>query len=50
MQYNRTTRIHNKEMLAIIYSFEEWQHFLEGARNKFEVWTDYKNLSDSKEA
>ena len=36
--------IHDKEMLAIIWSFEKWQHFLEGARHKFEVWTDHKNL------
>ncbi|KAG5718365.1 hypothetical protein E4T56_gene8317 [Termitomyces sp. T112] len=36
--------IHDKEMLAIIWSFEEWQHFLEGVQHKFEVWTDHKNL------
>ncbi|KAG5724326.1 hypothetical protein E4T56_gene16016 [Termitomyces sp. T112] len=36
--------IHDKEMLAIIWFFEEWQHFLEGAWHKFEVWTDHKNL------
>ncbi|KAG5718649.1 hypothetical protein E4T56_gene16663 [Termitomyces sp. T112] len=36
--------IHDKEMLAIIWSFEEWQHFLEGTWYKFEVWTDHKNL------
>ena len=37
-------KIHNKEMLAIIWSLEKWHHFLEGARHKFQVWTDYKNL------
>ena len=31
-------------MLTIVRSFEEWRHFLEGARHKFEVWTDHKNL------
>ena len=31
-------------MLAIVRFFKEWQHFLEGARHKFEVWTDHKNL------
>ena len=31
-------------MLTIIWSLEEWRHFLEGARHKFEVWTDHKNL------
>jgi hypothetical protein len=37
-------KIHAKEMLAIICTLEEWQHFLEGAQLKFEVWTDHKNL------
>ena len=36
--------IHDKEMLAIIRSLDEWRHFLEGARHPFEVWTDHKNL------
>jgi hypothetical protein len=27
----RNYEIHNKEMLAIIWSLEEWWHFLEGA-------------------
>ena len=40
----RNYEIHDKEMLAIVRSFEEWRHFLEGARHKFEVWTDHKNL------
>ncbi|KAG5720914.1 hypothetical protein E4T56_gene397 [Termitomyces sp. T112] len=40
----RNYEIHDKEMLAIIWSLEEWQHFLEGAWHKFEVWTDHKNL------
>ncbi|KAG5735103.1 hypothetical protein E4T56_gene20497 [Termitomyces sp. T112] len=37
-------KIHDKEMLAIIQSFEKWQHILEGAQHKFEVWADHKNL------
>ncbi|KAG5730771.1 hypothetical protein E4T56_gene3468 [Termitomyces sp. T112] len=37
-------KIHDKEMLAIFQSFEEWQHFLKSAWYKFEVWTDHKNL------
>jgi len=36
--------IHDKEMLAVIRCLEAWRHFLEGARIKFEVWTDHKNL------
>ena len=44
---NKTERnyeIHNKEMLGVIRCLEVWRHFLEGARIKFEVWTDHKNL------
>jgi hypothetical protein len=40
----RNYEIHDKEMLAIIRALEEWRHFLEGAPNKFEIWTDHKNL------
>lgn len=36
--------IHDKEMLAIIRSLEEWRHFLEGTSHPFEIWTDHKNL------
>jgi len=31
-------------MLAVIRCLEAWRHFLEGARTKFEIWTDHKNL------
>jgi hypothetical protein len=40
----RNYEIHNKEMLAIIQALEEWRHFLEGCPQKFEIWTDHKNL------
>jgi len=36
--------IHNKEMLAIICTLEEWKYFLEGAQHLVEIWTDNKNL------
>jgi hypothetical protein len=36
--------VHDKEMLAIMRALEEWRHFLEGAPDKFEIWTDHKNL------
>ena len=36
--------IHNKEMLAVIRCLEVWRHFLEEAIEKFEIWTDHKNL------
>src|SRR5215813_8420998 len=40
----RNYDIHDKEMLAIIRSLDEWRHLLEGAHCKFEIWTDHKNL------
>jgi len=40
----RNYEIHDKEMLAIICTLEEWRHFLEGARYPVEIWTDHKNL------
>ena len=40
----RNYEIHDKEMLAIIWCLEAWRHFLEGAKDWFEIWTDYKNL------
>ena len=43
-EIERNYEIHNKEMLAVIRGLENWRHLLEGARFKFEVWTDHKNL------
>ena len=40
----RNYKIHNKKMLTVIRGLENWRHLLEGARFKFEVWTDHKNL------
>ena len=40
----RNYEIHDKEMLAVIKCLEAWRHFLEGARTKFKIWTDHKNL------
>ena len=40
----RNYKIHDKEMLAIICMLEEWQHYLEGTPDQFEVWMDHKNL------
>ena len=37
-------KIHDKEMLAIIWAMEEWWQFLEGAEHQFEVWTNHKSL------
>jgi len=40
----RNYEIHNREMLAIIRCLDEWKQLLEGAQNKFEIWSDHKNL------
>ena len=40
----RNYEIHNKEMLAVIWGLENWKHLLKGAKFKFEVWIDHKNL------
>jgi len=40
----RNYEIYDKEMLAVIRCLEVWRHFLEGATEKFEIWTDHKNL------
>jgi len=40
----RNYEIHDKEMLGVIRCLEAWRHFLEGAKIKFEIWTDHKNL------
>src|SRR5258706_7133153 len=38
-------QIHNKEMLAIMHTLDEWCHFLEGTTEKFEILTDHQNLT-----
>lgn len=42
--------IHDKELLAIVDSFEEWRRFLEGAQHTTTVFTDHKNLQYFQEA
>ncbi|KAF8670350.1 hypothetical protein RHS04_08628 [Rhizoctonia solani] len=41
---------HNKELLAIIHSFEYWQIFLEGTLHPITVFTDHRNLEYWKES
>ena len=40
----RNYEIHDKEMLVIIRSLQEWRHFVEGAEHQVEIWMDHKNL------
>jgi hypothetical protein len=37
-------QIHDKEILAIVKSLEEWRPELQRKQNKFEIYTDYKSL------
>src|SRR6202040_3894487 len=36
----RNYEIYDKEMLAIMLALEEWRHYLIGAIDIFEIWTD----------
>ena len=40
----RNYKIHDKKILVIIRCLEVWRHFLEGAKDRFEIWTDHKSL------
>lgn len=40
----RNYQIADKEMLAIIRALEQWRHYLEGSKYKFEIWSDHKNV------
>ena len=40
----RNYEIYDKEMLAIMLALEEWRHYLIGAIDIFEIWTDHQNL------
>ena len=36
--------IADKEMLSVIWSLEEWRHYLEGANLQFKIWNDHANI------
>lgn len=40
----RNYDVGNRELLAIKLAFEEWRHWLEGAKHQIAVFTDHKNL------
>ena len=40
----RNYEIHDREMLATVRCLDKWRHLLEGAQNKFEIWSNHKNL------
>ena len=34
----------DKEMLSVMQALEQWCHYLEGARHRFEIWNNHANL------
>jgi len=40
----RNYKIYDMKILVVIRRLENWRHLLEGAKFKFEVWIDHKNL------
>ena len=41
----RNYEIYDKEMLAVMRAFYEWNHYLKGAKQIIEVLTDHQNLT-----
>ena len=37
--------VYNQELLSVLTALEEWRHLLLGAREKFKIWNDHKNVS-----
>ena len=46
----RNYKIYDKELLAIVEALDKWQQYLLDAVEKFEVWTNHKNLKYFKES
>ncbi len=40
----RNYKIYDKELLAIMLALDEWRHYLMGAAEDIEIWTDHQNL------
>jgi len=40
----RNYKIHNKELLSVVWGLEEWRHILEGTRHTIEILNDHRNL------
>ena len=37
--------VHDKELLVVVDSFEQWRHFLEGSPHQIIIYSDHKNLT-----
>ena len=42
---SKSHEIYDKEMLAVMYAFYEWSHYLKGVKILTEVLTDHQNLT-----
>ena len=40
----RNYEIHNRVILTVVKCLDEQRYLLKGAQNKFEIWSDHKNL------
>ena len=40
----RNYHTHDQELLAVVESFREWRHYLQGSKHPFELFTDHDNL------
>ncbi|SJL17957.1 uncharacterized protein ARMOST_21528 [Armillaria ostoyae] len=40
----RNYEIYDKELLAIMLALSDWRHYLMGALEDVEIWTDHQNL------
>ena len=40
----RNYEIYDKELLTIMLTLSEWRHYLMGAMEEVEIWTDHQNL------
>ncbi|SJL12771.1 uncharacterized protein ARMOST_16202 [Armillaria ostoyae] len=40
----RNYEIYNKELLTIMLALSDWRHYLMGATEDIEIWTDHQNL------
>src|ERR1700677_3166518 len=43
-EVERNYEIYDREMLSIMRCLEDWRHYLEGAKERFEILSDHKNL------
>ena len=41
---SRNYKIYNKELLAIVEALTKWRQYILDTIEKFEAWTDHKNL------